>query len=71
MENFNNMETIQWIFIWVVIGVWICYKRNWYKDYDSEFHDTPKFVCACNIIFAPIALIQAFFDVFIKNSWKK
>jgi hypothetical protein len=66
------MEIVQSIFIWVVIGVWICYKRNWYKDtYDNFSDTTPNFVCGCTIVFAPIALILAFFDVFIKNSWKK
>jgi hypothetical protein len=66
------MIEIQTIFIWVVVGTWICYKRNWYKD-AGEFisDDTPNFVCCVTIIFAPIALVIALFDVFIKNSWKK
>jgi hypothetical protein len=65
------MEIVQSIFIWVVIGVWICYKRNWYKNVEFTTDDTPNFVCGVTIILAPIALIMAFFDVFIKNSWKK
>lgn len=66
------MEIIQSIFIWVVIGVWICYKRNWYKDVGAfSSDDTPNFVCGVTIILAPISLIIAFFDVFIKKSWKK
>ena len=63
------MEVIQFIFIWVVIGVWISYKRNWYIYLSFDNFDS-KFICACNIIFAPIALIIAFFDVFIKKPWK-
>lgn len=65
------MEILQSIFIWVVIGVWICYKRNWYKHLASYGGDsTPNFVCGCSIVFAPFALTLAFFDVFIKNNWK-
>ena len=69
------MEVVQWIFMWVVVGVWICYKRNWYKDLGNYkaigFADsTSNFVCGCTIVFVPIALILAFFDVFIKNNWK-
>lgn len=66
------MEVVQWIFMWLVIGTWICYKRNWYKDTTDYANDsTPNFICGCTIVFAPIALILAFFDVFIKNNWKK
>ena len=66
------MIEIQTIFIWVVVGTWICFKRNWYKD-AGEFgsDDTPNFLCGVTIIFAPICLLIAIFDVFIKNSWKK
>jgi hypothetical protein len=66
------MEILQSIFIWLVIGVWICYKRNWYKhlsDYNGD--STPNFVCGCAILFSPIALLIALFDVFVKSSWKK
>lgn len=62
------MLEIQTIFIWLVVGTWICYKRDWYRD---THIDTPNFICTVSIIFAPIALLIAFFDVFIKNSWKK
>lgn len=66
------MEVVQCIFIWVVVGVWICYKRNWYKDAGAfESDDTPNFVCGVTIILAPISLILALFDVFVKNPWRK
>ena len=66
------MIIIETIFIWLVIGVWICYKRNWYKHLPSYSDDsTPNFVCGCVIVFSPIALLIALFSVFIIDSWKK
>lgn len=66
------MEIVQWFFMWVVIGVWICYKRNWYK-YLADYNDdsTPNFVCGCTIVFAPMSLILALFDVFCKKIMEK
>lgn len=65
------MEIVQEIFIWVVVGVWISYKRNWYKDNIYSNQDERNICIGVNIIFAPIALVIALFDIFIKGSWKK
>jgi surface polysaccharide O-acyltransferase-like enzyme len=66
------MLVIETILLWVIVGVWICYKRNWYEHINSYNEDTTaNFVCGCTIVFAPISLLLALFDVFIKNNWKK
>ena len=62
------MQIVELIFIWIIVGVWITYKRNWYidsEDWDGDF------ICIINIVFAPLALIIAFFRIFIMGSWKK
>jgi hypothetical protein len=54
-------------FIWVVVGLWINHKRNWYKHEIDK--DTREISCAFNIILAPIALIIVFLKVFLINPW--
>ena len=54
------------IFIWVVVGLWINHKREWYR---SEDKDTREASCFFNIILAPIALIIVFFKEFLINPW--
>jgi len=60
-----NFITI--LFIWVVIGVWISFKRNWYKHRAKEMTENAIFF---NIIFSPICLILAGFNEFILKKWK-
>ena len=54
------------IFIWIVVGLWINHKRNWYNGEDT---DTRELSCAFNLILAPIALIIVFFKEFLINPW--
>jgi hypothetical protein len=58
---------IMTIFIWIVIGLWINHKRNWYKFIIDS--DDRKAVCSLVIIFAPISLIIVFFKEFLINPW--
>lgn len=64
-------EIVSLIFIWVVVGVWICYKNNWFKEYhwlksSGESHYS---VCPFAIIFCPFLLLAEFFRVFIIKRW--
>ena len=54
-------------FIWVVVGLWINHKRNWYKHEIDK--DTRQESCGFNLILAPIALIIVFFKEFLINPW--
>ena len=54
------------IFIWVVVGLWINYKRNWYRSKDKY---TREESCGFNLILAPIALIIVFFKEFLIKPW--
>lgn len=59
---------IMTIFIWVVVGLWINHKREWYtnsgwnKDKITDLRFT-------NILLAPFALILAFFKEFLIKPW--
>lgn len=60
------METILIAILWVIVGFWIAYKRNWY-EYAG---DDQKFIIWVTVIFAPISLIIAFFSVMIIGKWQ-
>jgi ABC-type glycerol-3-phosphate transport system permease component len=61
------METILIIILWVIVGFWIAYKRNWY-EYAGR--DDQNFIIWMTVIFAPISLIIAFFSVMIIGKWQ-
>lgn len=55
------------IFIWVVVGLWINHKRNWYKQLIDK--DTREASYFFNVLLAPFALFLAFIRIFILNPW--
>ena len=58
------------IFIWVVVGLWINHKREWYRGYDFYYgEDDRKLYCVMNIILSPLSLIIAFFKEFLIKPW--
>jgi hypothetical protein len=59
------LEVIFTIFIWIVVGIWICYKYNWY-DKTTDW----GFGVFFTIIFSPLSLVFAFFEVFLIKPWK-
>lgn len=63
------MTTLEIIFIlifWIILGFFICYKRNWYVDEGEEQNIT----CVFGIIFAPINFIVTFIKRYFIESWK-
>jgi hypothetical protein len=60
------MEGILIAILWVIIGFWINYKRNWYAQ-----EDVPSLSCWTSVCFAPINLIIVLFKVFVIKPWNK
>lgn len=58
---------IETAIIWVVIGFFINYKRNWYLHLNSIDANFQQWM---NVVFAPIALLIALYNVFINDKWK-
>lgn len=58
---------IMTIFIWIVVGLWINHKRNWYK-YEVD-KDSRENRCFFTVLLSPIALIIVFFKEFLINPW--
>lgn len=66
MFQWLNLERV---IIWVILGLFICYKRNWYEAY-SNIEIEPTFACFMAIVFAPINFIVVFFKLFFLNKWE-
>lgn len=59
---------IQNIIIWIIIGVWVAYKRNWYDK--QEYEDPPAGVYIfMSAVLGPIALLIAFFREMVFKKW--
>jgi hypothetical protein len=59
---------IQNIILWIIIGVWVSYKRNWYDKYGYD--DPPSGVyIAMSILLGPLALFIAFFREMVFRKW--
>lgn len=63
----THLEIILLGILWIIVGCWICYKRNWYQYYSSL--DDQVVNCSFGILFAPANLVIVFFKIFILNGW--
>lgn len=62
------LEIIMLAIIWIAVGIYICYKRDWYpsKGYD-DFE--PETTCIVMTILAPINLAIVLFRLFFMEKW--
>lgn len=51
--------------LWIIVGVWICWKRDWYWDWEMS-----QLLCVIVIILAPINLLLTIFSEYILEKWK-
>ena len=51
---------------WVLIGGFVCVKRNWYKHLGRSDKEMACFVA---FLVSPVILLIALFKVFIVNEW--
>jgi hypothetical protein len=62
------LEIIFLIIIWVFVGSFICYKRNWYKAWES-YDTSANLICLVTIVLAPATLLIAIFRELILDNW--
>lgn len=61
---------IEHIIIWVALGFFICYKRDWYVEDATE--DLPAgLICALAIVGMPLNFLIVFTKIFFVNKWVK
>lgn len=62
------LEIIFMMIIWVFVGSFICFKRDWYKPWNT-YDTSSSLYCTFTIVFAPIALLIAIFREMILDDW--
>ena len=66
----TNLEQILITILWLLLGLWISYKRNWYVN-SIEFGYVNEINVICNLLFAPLTILIALYDEFINTNWRK
>ncbi len=61
-----NMVYILISIIWILLGLWICEKREWYKHIEKDFQST---ACCIAIVFSPLNLIFVLIREFVVHKW--
>ncbi len=59
------LEIILSITLYLIVGLWICFKCNWYEDFDY-----PKTNIGIVLVLMPLFLIYYITDNFIIKPWK-
>jgi hypothetical protein len=60
------LEIILIIIIWVILGLFICHKRNWYVEEGTD----ANFACVFALALAPFNFTLTFFKVYLIDKWK-
>ena len=56
--------------LWVIIGLWVSFKRNWYEKYDGGVEAPPGFIfITMSVLLGPIALLIAFVREMVFKKW--
>ena len=61
----TGLEIVLIIFIWVIVGLFICYKRKWYVDEKNI-----GFECFFATVLAPFNLVITFIKVYLIQEWE-
>ena len=68
------MTTLEIVFlgiIWLFVGLFICYKRDWYTNgndiSDGEFPS--EVLCFVSVVLTPISLFIAFVREMVLDKW--
>ena len=70
--TFTYLEIILLALLWIFLGCWICYKRNWYKEGFSGYSNSgeTELRCVGAVLLMPFNLIWNFIVMFIYQDWK-
>lgn len=62
------MITLLIVLLWIILGVFISYKANWYEDNDNYFKEP---VIMVTIILAPFVFAWDIFNRMFLQKWHK
>lgn len=64
----TTLEVILIIILWVNLGFFLAYKRNWYPEKSND--DMPSSVrITFSVVLAPLNFLVIFVQVFLINKW--
>ncbi len=64
----TTLEIILSLMLYISFGMWLCFKRNWYKSMESEI-DGLLFMNTLAIVFMPLNFIIIVFRELILREW--
>jgi len=65
-----SMNSLLIAILWVIVGFWIAYKRNWYtKWFDGVDSPPASLAILVCVVFAPVSLIIAFVREMLIDKW--
>ncbi len=50
--------------LWIIIGIWICYKRQWYYQANNNFG-----FCVLAVLLTPLNIIWTIIDIYCVSKW--
>lgn len=64
----TTLEIVLILILWVILGLFICYKRDWYPE--KDYNDMPSGVrITFATVLAPLNFIVVFTQMFFLNKW--
>jgi hypothetical protein len=66
MEGTELIATIAYVSLYIILGFWVCFKREWYGNLYAE---EQIFAVVGTVVFMPILLIIALFKEFVWRDW--
>lgn len=70
IPGFTLLEHVLFVLLWIIIGFWICLKRDWYRDGSQSYDQSDTMIrCTLSVVFSPISLIVVFFKIFVIAKW--
>ena len=67
--TFTYLEIILLALLWIFLGCWICYKREWYKDGFNGYDGEQQFRCIGAVVLMPLNLIWTLIITYIYEDW--
>lgn len=64
----TGLEILLFIALYIIVGLWVCYKRDWY-DASADTNGDQILICTIATIGMPLNLIIVFFSEFLIRKW--
>ncbi len=61
----TTLEIILTIILYLIVGLWICYKAKWYKDYTGS----QSFLIVLTLLLMPFFLLISLIAEYIYRDW--